>query len=119
MGADYVDEKKVEAGVSISAFRDFFVKDGLAYSVVERCQFIKDNEDEESKDPHYAQLKKFIETNLVDSGKYLQLLVICCRKAGDEIVTHARTFLRHTPAKGKAHAIYYDPNDANFRSKVD
>lgn len=106
--------------MSISAFRDFFVKDGLAYSIVERCQFIKDDDDEESKDPHYAQLKTFIETNLVDSGEYLQLLVICCRKNGvDEIVTHARTFLRHTPAKGKAHVKYYDPNESSFRSKFD
>jgi hypothetical protein len=31
---DRVDEKKVEFGVSVLAFRDFFVKEHYAYSIV-------------------------------------------------------------------------------------
>jgi hypothetical protein len=32
--AKYVDNKKVNFGVSVKAFRDFFVKDHHAYSIV-------------------------------------------------------------------------------------
>ena len=34
LSADYVDNKKVNFGVSVKAFRDFFVKDHHAYSIV-------------------------------------------------------------------------------------
>ena len=63
-----VDEKKVQFGVSIKAFKEFFVKDGLAYSFVKVCQF-------EGSEP-YKHLKTFVEQNLLWTATYGQILVL-------------------------------------------
>lgn len=65
---EYVDYRKVEFGVSIKAFKEFFVKDGLAYSFVKVCQF-------EGSEP-YKQLKTFVEQNLLWTATYEQILVL-------------------------------------------
>ena len=51
-GDEYVNNKKKESGVSISAFRNFFVKDGKVFSIFQLEQF-------KGKDS-YAQLRHFI-----------------------------------------------------------
>jgi hypothetical protein len=38
-GQDRADDRKVEYGVSVHAFKDFFVKDNFSYSIVEVNKF--------------------------------------------------------------------------------
>jgi hypothetical protein len=100
--------------VSINAFRDFFVKDGRAYSIVECKKFVKQGKE----DRLHMKVKEFIQANLVKSDKYKELLVVCNRLCNLEVVSHACTFLRHTPVVGGIpYAKYYDPNLSNFEGR--
>ena len=51
------DSRKIDYGVSVLAFRDYFVKDHQSFSIVEVEKFI-------GKEP-YAHLKTFVEENLM------------------------------------------------------
>jgi hypothetical protein len=106
---EYVDDRKVEFGVSIKAFREFFVKDDLAYSLVEVCQFA---ESDEGGKP-YEFLKKFVEQNLFKSDNFEQILVLGVFQNGQEIVSHAGTFLRQMES-GRPRIKYFDPNRSGF-----
>jgi hypothetical protein len=60
---------KIDFGVSITAFRDFFVKDHQAYSIV----MIKEFKGKESQ----SCLKKFVKDNLKASNTFKEILILC------------------------------------------
>ena len=68
-GDKELNRRKVNQGVSDTAFRDFFVKDDKVYSVKPLITF-------EGKEI-YQDIKEFVKKNLVDSNKYTEILVSC------------------------------------------
>ena len=97
------DSRKIDYGVSVLAFRDFFVKDHLSFSIVEVEKFT-------SKEP-YAHLKTFVEENLMVGEAFNQILMISSYVENGVVVSHAGTFLRQVESKGKVSIKFYDPNE--------
>jgi hypothetical protein len=109
---DRVDARKVEFGVSISAFRDFFVKEHLAFSIVQ----VEEYKGKEC----YAALKAFVKANLETSSTHREIMVLCTQiQDGNRIVSHAGTFLRQESATGFVTIKYYDPNENHFFERGD
>lgn len=106
-GQDRADIRKVEYGVSINAFKDFFVKDNLSYSIVEVDKF----KGKES----YAALKDFVKKNMKNSDKFREILILCSLVETDgSVVSHAGTFLRQQSGTGFVTIKFYDPLENDF-----
>lgn len=110
-GQQRVDDRKIKQGVSVAAFKDFFVKDGFVFSVVEVDQF-------EGEDA-YESLKQFVKDNLLENNKYREIVVSCSCFVDGEVLSHAGTFLKQETSNGKISIKYYDPNENHFFEKGD
>jgi hypothetical protein len=97
-------KKKIEAGVSVGAFKDFFVRNNFSYSIVE----IEKYEGDEA----YASLKTFIKQNLKDTFNFGEVLIICGCILNGKVVSHAGTFFRQM-VNGLPAIKYFDSNE-NF-----
>ena len=65
----YVNSRKLEKGVSIISFKDFFVKKHFSYSIVEVEEF-------KGLESH-AALKKFVYDNMEKGDKFREILITC------------------------------------------
>ena len=101
-GEQYLNKRKVDFGVLDTAFRDFFVKDGMVYSVERVKQFEGDNA--------YASLKQFVTDEVLPPNKLREIVVSCTWRIHKEVLSHAGTFLRQETADGKVSIKFYDPN---------
>jgi hypothetical protein len=104
-----VNEKKTDFGVSISAFRDFFVKDNKVYSIVEVTR-LKGTE-------AFALLKQFFEDNLINENKYREILVMMSCVVDLKPVSHSGTFFCQETSDGKVYLKYYDPYENHLFEK--
>jgi len=103
---------KTKSGVSITAFRDFFVKDGQVFSIIKVATF--------NGTESYALLKQFVKENLIKSRKFREILIICNCYLNMEVVAHAGTFLRQENSDGDLILLkYYDPNENHFFERGD
>ena len=98
-GEQYLNKRKVDFGVSDTAFRDFFVKDGMVYSVERVQQFEGDNA--------YASLKQFVTDEVLPPNKLREIVVSCTWRIHKEVLSHAGTFLRQETADGKVSIKYH------------
>ena len=110
-GPTTVDARKINRGVSIAAFKDFFVKDNNVFSIKEVCQF-KGIES-------FTYLKRFVDDHLIANNTFGEILILCSCFLNFEVVSHAGTFLRQVDAKGQVSVKYYDPNENHFFEKGD
>jgi hypothetical protein len=68
-GDKELSRRKVNQGVSDTAFRDFFVKNGEVFSVVREAQY-------EGKNV-YESLQKFVNENVIPPNKLREIVVSC------------------------------------------
>ena len=107
----YVTNIKTKYGISIKAFRDFFVKDNKVFSIVPIKTF-------NGKDS-YPEIKQFVEDNLLKTETYREILVTCSCLFNEDVASHAGTFLRQELANGKVKVIYYDPYENHMFERGD
>ena len=68
-GDKELNRRKVNQGVSDTAFRDFFVKNGEVFSVVREVQY--------EGDKVYESLQKFVTENVIPPNKLREIVVSC------------------------------------------
>ena len=110
-GPTTVDARKINRGVSIAAFKEFFVKDNNVFSIKEVCQF--------RGIESFTYLKRFVDDHLIANNTFGEILILCSCFLNFEVVSHAGTFLRQVDAKGQVSVKYYDPNENHFFEKGD
>jgi hypothetical protein len=108
---EYVNSRKTNHGVSISAFKEFFVKDNQVFSIKEVERFKGENA--------FELLKQFVFNNLIKNHNHNELLVMMSLIIDQKPVQHSGTFIRQETSDGKVSIKYYDPNENHFFERGD
>jgi hypothetical protein len=99
-GFKEVAEHKISGGYHLSIFRDFFVKDGLSYSINHGVTFSA------MKQQNWRHLLEFLQHTMIASATYDQLLFTGTGHI-DYTYTHSGAFLRQV-INGQPIIVYLD-----------